>query len=103
MKELSFDWALYNLALKLPYFGKPIAKYYMTHDWFRRFAKFAVSTFIMYWLLKGPLIWLLTQIMPSINLLLFQVPSYVLGGFFAGIIVTVIGFVVNEVWVWSKQ
>lgn len=99
--KLSFDYLFYYICSHIPVLGEPVKNYYTDHAWFKRFAKFGSSTLVMYWLLKGPLLWVLTLTLPSVNLLLFVIPSYVMAGFLAGLIVTVIGFVVNEVWVWK--
>lgn len=101
--KLSFDYLFHRLAVKVPLLGKPVSNYYLKHRWFQRFSKFAVSTFLMFWLVKGPLLWMLTLVLPSINLVLIEIPDYVLGGFLSGIIVTVVGFFINEGWVWKKH
>ena len=92
-KELSFDKLFHYICARLPYIGPSVGKYYKKHHWFQRFAKFGVSTFIVFWLVKGPLIWLLTTIGMW----------YILSAFISGLIVTVIGFIVNEVWIWSQK
>lgn len=103
MKDLTFDSIFRELSLKIPYFGKSIAIYYAKHTWFKRFSKFATSTFLMYWVVKGPLIWMLTALTPPLNLFLFVIPNYVVAAFFAGIIGAIISFVLNELWVWKHE
>lgn len=101
-KELSFDWMFHSICQNLPLLGKPLLKYYDKHGWFQRFAKFGVSTSILFWFVKGPLIWLFTGVIPSLNLFLFTVPSYLFASFIAGLLLTLIGFVLNEAWVWEE-
>jgi len=103
MKELNFDSLFSKLALKIPLIGKFMQNYYMNHATFRRFTKYAVSTFVIYWVVKGPLIWLLTLLLPSINLFLIIVPDYVLSAFVVGVLVSLIGFLLSEGWIWRKS
>ena len=95
----SFDKLFKDTILKLPYLGKPISQYYIKHDWFQRLTKYGFSTLIVYWLVKAPLIAIFTAIIPE----LFFIPSYLMGAFVAGLIVTVIGFVLNDLWIWRRR
>lgn len=95
----SFDGLFRYTLLKVPYLGKPISEYYINHTWFQRLVKYGFSTLIVYWLVKAPLIAIFTTVLPSI----FYIPSYLIGAFFAGLIVTVIGFFLGEVWIWREK
>ena len=80
-------------------------EFYLGRPRLQRFTKFAFSTFLMFWLVKGPLIALFTErLLPSqISLLIFSIPGYVLSSFIVGIILTFAGFVVNEFWTWGRE
>lgn len=95
----SFDWLFKSTILKVPYLGKPISKYYIEHSWFQRLVKYGSSTLVVYWLVKAPLIAIFTAIMPE----LFFIPSYLMGAFIAGLIVTLIGFVLSDLWIWRRR
>ena len=86
MKVDRFDRLVlqYTLANK---YTKPLGNYYENHEWFRKFVKFGLTTVATFWLVKGPLIWLLTEVFGY---------WYVLSAFVVGLIVTVVGFVVNH-------
>ena len=104
MKEWSFDGVVRQVCRMVsPGLENFYVKQVMQRPRFHRLAKFAVSTFIIFWLVKGPLIWILTNSLPSINLILFIIPSYILSAFFAGIVVTLIGFALNEFWIWKTK
>ena len=104
MKEWSFDGVVRQVCRMIsPGLENFYVKQVMRRPRFHRLAKFAVSTFIIFWLVKGPLIWVLTESLPSINLLIFIIPSYLLAAFFAGIVITIISFIIGEFWVWKKK
>lgn len=92
--KVTFDSFVNWLCQKVPWIGPPLGNYYRRHTWFQRFIKFGLSTFVMFWLLKGPIIWLFTDVWGI---------WYVLSAFIGGLIVTVAGFVLNELWVWAKN
>jgi hypothetical protein len=102
MKELTFDKIFHKITKYIPFLGKHIWKYYVMHGWFSRTAKFIVTTTILFWFVKGPLISLFTSVFPAINLYILIVPSYLLGAFVTGIIISIIGVVFNEVWIYKK-
>ena len=102
MSRLSFDKFVYWLCEKVPRIGLPIGNYYENHEWFQRFTKFGISTLVMFWLIKAPLISIFTILIPSINLIFFFIPSYLIAAFLAGLIVTIGGFILNELWIWAR-
>jgi len=102
MRKWSFDKIVHGITKQIPLIGKPLWKYYVKHGWFSRTAKFIVTTSILFWLVKSPLIWLLNGFLPSLNLLLVVIPPYLLAAFFTGIIITVIGVVLNEIWIYRR-
>lgn len=93
MSRLSFDNFVYWLCEKVPRIGPPIGNYFKEHEWFQRFTKFGISTLLMFWLVKGPIIWLFTDVWGI---------WYVLSAFMGGLIVTIGGFILNELWVWAR-
>ena len=107
--ELSFDAIFHqvcDLWAKVPLLGglgPRFDGYYKTHTWFQRFIKFGVTTTLIYWVIKGPLIWVFTGLIPNINLFLFVVPSYLTAGFVVGLVVTLVGFALNEAWIWKQR
>jgi putative flippase GtrA len=94
MKTLTFDSVIQWLCQKLPLAGPKIGSYYTRHTWFQRFVKFVLSTFVVFWVVKGPIMWVLTDVLGV---------WYVLSAFAAGVIVTIMGFVLSEFWVWRKN
>lgn len=94
METLTFDSVIQWLCRRLPLIGSKIENYYACHAWFRRFVKFGSSTFVVFWVVKGPMIWVLTDALGI---------WYVLSAFVAGVIVTVMGFILSELWVWKKK
>jgi len=91
---LNFDELFMQLAVKIPYFGKGLSKYYIGSPKFQRFTKFALTTFLVYWLAKAPLIVFFTDYLHV---------WYALSAFIVGIIITVVGFVLNESWIWKLK
>jgi len=102
MSKWTFDKIFHKITNQIPLLGKPLWKYYVEHGWFSRTAKFIVTTSILFWFVKGPLISILNGFLPSVNLLIVVVPPYLLAAFFAGIILTVIGVVFNEIWIYRR-
>jgi len=102
MRKWTFDKIVHGITKQIPYLGKPLWKYYVKHGWFSRTAKFIVTTSILFWVVKGPLISILNGFLPPVNMLFIIVPSYLLAAFFAGIIVTVMGVIFNEIWIYRR-
>lgn len=94
METLTFDSVIQWLCRRLPFIGPKVVNYYTCHAWFRRFVKFGLSTFVVFWVVKGPMIWVLTDVLGV---------WYLLSAFVAGVIVTIVGFVLSELWVWKKK
>lgn len=69
-------------------------EYYRTHATFQKFVKYGSWITMEYWLVKGPLTILFTS--------LFHL-WYVLSAFLAGLICTIIGFVLSHYWVWRRD
>jgi len=92
-KEYSFDKIILKICDKIPFFGKSLSNLYLKYSTLRRLAKFASTTFFVYWMAKAPLIWFFSEILGL---------WYILSAFIVGIIVTVIGFIFNEFWIWRK-
>lgn len=89
--KLNFDSLFYWLMAKLHL--KIIADYYMKNGWFQRTAKFGVTTTIMYWFLKGPMIYAFTEWLHV---------WYILSAFLVGLILTLVGVVFNELWIYKR-
>lgn len=94
----SFDWVFRRVVLKVPLLGKPVANYYKTHGWFQRFVKFGFTGTIIYWLIRAPMIWYFTE---CLKLSFLFIPSYLVGAFITGLILTAIWFALSELWVWG--
>jgi len=65
-----------------------------SHPRLQRLAKFILSAFIIYFVLKAPVMWLLTD---------FLSLHYIWSGFVAGSIITLLNFIPSEFWVWKKK
>lgn len=102
LSKWDFDYLFNHLVVEVPVVGKSLSKYYHSHNWFQRLVKFTCYTTILFWLVKGPLIGILALTLPNLNLLVVVVPSYILAAFLAGIIISLISFVLSEIWVWKK-
>ena len=95
MKEWSFDGVVRQVCRMIsPGLENFYVKQVMRRPRFHRLAKFAVSTFIIFWVVKGPLIWMLTDVFGF---------WYVVSAFLGGIVVTLIGFALNEFWIWKTK
>ena len=103
MEKWSFDNILRRVLIEIPFLGEPIVDYYNKHKKFRRLVQFAVSTTIVFWLIKSPLILVFNGIIPNINLILFIIPNYIVSTFIVGVIITLIGFLINEEWIWKHD
>ena len=68
--------------------------YYEDHLWFRQFVRYGITTTVIYWLAKAPLIWFLTN---KLNL------WYILSSFIVGLIITIMGFVVEKFFVFKRD
>lgn len=101
LKKHSFDGLFLWFVLKIPYFGEPLKNYYLQHGWFRRFTQFTVYTTGVYWFVRAPMIVVFTLVLPETFLWIF--PGYLLATFITGIIVTIIGFVINDKSVWKNR
>jgi hypothetical protein len=102
MRKWAFDNIVREIVKPIPIIGKPLWKYYVKHSWFSRTSKYIVTTAVLFWLVKSPMIWLLNGFLPSLNLLVLVIPPYLLAAFFTGIIITVIGVVLNEIWIYRR-
>lgn len=99
--KISFDSFVASVCGFLPYIGNPILKYYTENETFSRFVKYGVSISIQFWLLRAPLVWWLTGILPDkVNVIVIEFPGYLLASFSIGLILTIGGFFINEYWVW---
>jgi putative flippase GtrA len=94
-----FDKYLRKLMFYVPFIGEKMVDKYDTVDWFNRFIKFGVSTTLIFWLVKGPLIWMFNSFIPNIGF----IPDYLFSTFIVGLILTIIGFVINEEWIWKQE
>lgn len=94
MKVWTFDDVFLWVCQKIPVVGAKIEKYYLEHGLFQRLIKYATSTSLIFWMFKGPLIWVLTDLLNV---------WYVLSAFVVGVIVTLICFVLGEFWVWKRK
>lgn len=65
-----------------------------THPKLLRLGKFILSAFIIYFICKAPVIWLLTDIAGV---------HYVLSGAIAGATITLLNFIPSEFWIWKKK
>jgi len=91
---MNFDTLFRQIALKIPAIGKPLEEYYVKHNWFKRFVKFGTMDLLIYWLLKAPLLIILTDWLGI---------WYALAAFIVGLIITVLGFSFSELWIWKKR
>lgn len=82
----AFDNLVFQITMGNKW-GKPLGNYYQNHEWFRKLIKFGATTIVMFWFVKGPLIFLLTEVLGW---------WYILSAFLVGLIVTVVGFLVNH-------
>lgn len=64
------------------------------HATFQRLLKFMLSAFMIYMVFKAPVMLVLTEICGV---------HYVLSGFIAGSVLTLLNFVPSEYWVWKKK
>ena len=74
--------------------GEKVWSYYEAHSWFQRLVKYACSTTAVFWVVKGPMIWMLTDLLGV---------WYVFSAFTVGLFVTVICFMLSEFWIWTKR
>lgn len=65
-----------------------------SHPKLARLTKFALSAFLIYFICKTPMIWLLTE---------YGHLHYVLSGAIAGSVVSLLNFVPAEFWIWRKK
>jgi len=63
------------------------------HATLQRLTKFVLSAFLIYMVCKAPVMLVLTEICGV---------HYVLSGFIAGSVLTLLNFVPSEYWVWRK-
>jgi len=64
------------------------------NDRIKRLLKFCLSSLIIYFVVKAPIMWLLTE---------FGDVHYLVSGFIAGTVPTLANFVPSEYWVWKKK
>lgn len=76
-----------KLLEQLPVFLKGYPRLY-------RLCKYIFSAFVIYFVFKTPVIMLLTEIVGL---------HYVISGFVAGSILTLMEFIPNEFWVWKRK
>lgn len=69
-------------------------QYYLKYPLLQRFTKYGSWISLEYWIIKGPLTALFTE-----RLGLW----YIVSAFFSGLICTVIGFFLNDSWVWGER
>ena len=93
-ERLTFDYIFLYICDKIPLLGGTVANWYKTKSWFNRFTKFGVSTFIVYWGVRAPMMVGFTDVLGV---------HYVLSAFIVGIILSLIGFVISEGWIWGKK
>ncbi len=98
----TFDKYVAKTIAIIPLLGKRLAKEYLAKLWMQQLARFVLQTFVVFWLVKSPLIYMLTAMLPPISLVLFVIPSYLLAAFVAGVIVTLVGFIITKHWVFKK-
>lgn len=68
-------------------------KFYANNLWFRQFVRYGITTTVIYWFAKAPLIWILTE----------KFGIWYLGAtFIIGLIITLIGFVVEKFYVFRR-
>jgi len=60
----------------------------------QRLARFIVSAAMIYFVFKAPVMWFLTDVFGL---------HYVLSGFVAGSVITLLNFVPSEFWIWKKK
>ena len=100
---MSFDDLVVSFLGYIP-MGDKIIKYYNENDVFKRFFKYGVSISIQFWILRAPLVWWLTGVLPdTINIFFHQFPGYLLASFVIGTVLTIGGFFINEYWVWIEK
>jgi len=61
--------------------------FYQRTLWFREFCRFAFSTFIIFWLVRSPMTFIFTEIFHF---------HYLFSSFSSGVILSIIGFIVNK-------
>lgn len=91
--ELGFDSLVLGVFGQIPYLGPKLAYHYL-NSWFGRFVKYGTWILLEFWLVKGPMTWLFTDIVGL---------WYVLSAFIAGTVCTVIGFGLSELWIWKAR
>jgi len=92
-KGLSFDSIFLKICRKVPLLGSKVEAWYISVGWFRRFVKFSVTTFVIYWSIRAPMIIFFTEYLRL---------WYPISVFIVGIIMSLIGFAVSEGWIWKK-
>lgn len=90
----SFDWFFRKLCLEVPLIGKPLVKYHRSHGWFQRFIKFGFSGTFIYWVVRAPITWWVTE---YVNI------HYLVSTFLVGLALTFIWFGLSEGWVWKGK
>lgn len=85
---MSFDKYLYILLQKIR-----LGNYYRKHLWFRQFVRYGVTTTVIYWCGKAPLIWFFTNVLNV---------WFIFSSFIVGLIITLIGFVVEKLFVFKR-
>jgi len=91
-RSFTFDFIFLYLCYRVPIVGKKIGEWYLNVGWFQRFIKFSTSTFIVYWLIRAPMIVFFTDVLGI---------WYVMSTFIVGLILSLIGFAISEGWIWK--
>lgn len=90
--KLSFDSIFVSVCNTLRL--RLVAKYYVGHGWFQRFAKSIFTSVVLYWFLRAPLYYLAVDIMKV---------WYLLAIFAVGATINLVAFSLNELWIWKKR
>lgn len=91
----AFDRAVFQaLHFLLKGYGLKLYEMYDKDAQLKRFTKFGVSLFIEFWLLRAPLEWAM------VNLAGWH---YLVSSFLSGLILAIVGFFLNDGWIWRKK
>lgn len=95
MKSLEkIDGKIMTLVRRIPWIGQPLWNLYDQKPWFRHLVKFILSATVIYWLVRAPILWVLTELAHI---------HYLVSAFIAGVVVSLATFVASELWVWRER